>query len=47
MQNLIENIRNYSDTTVRLFFPKDEANDFNADIANIDVLNLSSIKLNY
>ena len=46
MYNLIEYSSNHSETMGSLwFYSKDEATDFNANIASTD--NLSSIRLNY
>ena len=46
--NLIEYSSNYSETTGSLwFYSKDEANNFNANIANDDDFKSSSIRLNY
>ena len=48
MYNLIEYSSNYPETTESLwYYSKDEATDFNADIANNDNFNLSSIRLSY
>ena len=53
MYNLVEYSSNYSETTGNLwFYSKDEATNFNADIANsnnliIIVINLLNISLNY
>ena len=48
LHNLIEYGSNYSKTTRSLwFYSRDEATNFNKNIANTVDLNLSSIKLNY
>ena len=48
MYNLIKYSSNYSETKGSLScYSKDEASDFNADIANTNNLNLSCIRLNY
>ena len=48
LYNLLEYSSNYSDTTCRLwFYLKDLATNFNADIEEINNLNLSSTRLNY
>ena len=48
MYNLIEYSSNYSKTTRSLwFYSKDEATNFNADIANTNILNFSYKRLNY
>ena len=48
MYNLIEYSSNYSETTGNFwFYSKDEATNFNADIANNNKLNLLNIRLNY
>ena len=48
MYNLIEYSSSSSEITGRLwFYSKDEAADFNADIANTNNSNLLSIRLNY
>ena len=46
--NLIENSSNNSETTRSLwYYSKNELTNFNADTANTDNLNLSSIRLDY
>ena len=48
INNVIEYSWSYSETTISLwFFSKDEASNFNADIANKIILNLSKIRLDY
>ena len=48
MYNLIEYSSNYSETSASLwFYSKDEATNFNDNIASTVDLNLSSIRLNY
>ena len=48
MYNLTEYSSNYSETTACLwFYSKDEATNFNNKIGNTDILNLSSVRLNY
>ena len=48
MYNLIECSSNYSETAGNIwFYLKDEATNFNNKIENTDVLNLSSVRLNY
>ena len=48
MYNLIEYSSNYSETIVSLwFYSKDEAAIFDADIADNNYFNISSIRLNY
>ena len=48
MYNLIEYSSNYSETTgILWFYSKDEATNFDTDIANITTLDLLNIRLNY
>ena len=48
MYNLIKYSSNYSKTTGSLrFYSKDQATNFNLDIANANNLNTLNIKLNY